>query len=93
MPNTFLTNEVVAAAAENGDFFVAGFLRHVHADAALEVSLEGQYGSAEDVFPVGRYLEGGLFLLLEVVNVCLDLLDALDERGDVLIIQMASLKD
>ena len=90
MPDALVANEMVAVAAEDGNLFVARLLRRVHADAALQVSLEGHDGSGDDVLPVRGDLEGRLFLFFEVLDVSPNLVDAFDERRHVAVVEVAA---
>ena len=86
MSDALLANEVVALTGKDS----SGLGSHVHADAALQVAFEGHHRPSQEVFSVGRYLEGTFLLLLEVVDVSSDLFDAVDERLDVLVVQMST---
>ena len=63
---------------------------HVHAYATFEVAFEGHDGSPQEVLPEGRDLEGALLLLLQVVNVCTNLLHTLNERLHILVVQVTA---
>ena len=90
MTDALVADQMIAVAAEDGDRFVAGLLGRVHADAALQVSLEGHHGTGDDVLPVRGDLEGGLFLLFEVLDVGTNLVDAFDERRHVAVVEVAA---
>jgi hypothetical protein len=85
MSDALFTNKMIALTRKDS----SGLGRHVHANAALQVAFEGHHGSSQKVFAVRRDFEGALLLLLEVVDVSADLFDALDERFDVLVVQMS----